>query len=279
MKASLNPLAAHRDSRESSSTRPNFDIANMNNQQSRHYYLGFQLAKFEIYILDRVLIPFLGIERSRGKKNHDLVIEANIEGYYSQSRISFVIMKAIATIAILFMSEIAVFISAIPVQANPRTCDVVRISDGDTVRVSCNGNVERIRFCGIDAPEKKQELGKESTNYLKRLLGNGQVTVVPIETDRFGRTVAELFVGNTFINAEVVKAGYAYEYKKYSKKCPNRLQIRSAEAIAQKNKVGVWNGDSYELPWDFRKRVKRQAWFGYPLVVKSNFFEITNLNS
>jgi len=163
-------------------------------------------------------------------------------------------MKAIATIAILFMSEIAVFSSAIPVQANPRTCDVVRISDGDTVRVSRNGNVERIRFCGIDAPEKKQELGKESTNYLKRLLGNGQVTVVPVETDRFGRTVAELFVGDRFINAAMVKAGMAYEYRQFSKKCPNKLQIRNAEAIAQRNKVGVWNGGNHQFPWDFRRK-------------------------
>ena len=63
-------------------------------------------------------------------------------------------MKAIATIAILFMSEIAVFISALPVQATPRTCDVVRISDGDTISVNCGSGIESIRFCGIDAPEK-----------------------------------------------------------------------------------------------------------------------------
>ena len=75
MKASLNPLAAHRDSRKSSRTSHSFDITNMNNQQSRHDYLKFEPPMFEIYIL--------GIERSRGKKNHDLVIEANIEGYYS----------------------------------------------------------------------------------------------------------------------------------------------------------------------------------------------------
>jgi len=75
MKANLNRLVAHRDSGKSWKTSPNFDIANMNNQQSRHDYLEFELLMFEICIL--------GIGRSRGKKNHDLVIEANIEGYYS----------------------------------------------------------------------------------------------------------------------------------------------------------------------------------------------------
>jgi endonuclease YncB( thermonuclease family) len=147
--------------------------------------------------------------------------------------------------------------------ATPRTCQVVKVSDGDSITVNCGSGSERIRFCGIDAPEiahrgkPAQPYGKEATDLVKRLLSRGQVKVVPVESDRYGRTVAELFVGNTFINAEIVKAGFGYEYKQYSKKCPNRLQIRSAEAIAQKNKVGVWNGGSYELPWDFRKRVKR----------------------
>jgi micrococcal nuclease len=138
--------------------------------------------------------------------------------------------------------------------ATPRTsCKVLKVIDGDTIRVNCGGNIERIRFCGTDSPEKKQPLGNKSTAFLKQLLSNGKVDIVAIESDRYGRTVAELFVGNTFINGEMVKAGLAYEYKQYSGKCPNRQQISNAEAIAQKNKVGVWDGKSYQLPWDFRR--------------------------
>jgi endonuclease YncB( thermonuclease family) len=65
--------------------------------------------------------------------------------------------------------------------------------------------------------------------------------------------VAELFVGDRFINAEMVKAGLAYEYRPFSGKFPNKLQIRNAEAIAQRNKVGVWDGGDYRMPWDFRR--------------------------
>jgi len=159
-------------------------------------------------------------------------------------------MKYLLAIALL----IGTSITEIPkVIATPRTCEVLKISDGDTIRSNCQGTIERIRFCGIDAPEKKQELGNKSTALLKQLLSGGKVNIVAIEKDRFGRTVAELFVGDRFINAEMVKAGLAYEYKKYSKKCPNRLQIRNAEAIAQRNKVGVWDGGNYQKPWDFRR--------------------------
>ncbi len=54
----------------------------------------------------------------------------------------------------------------------------------------------KIRFCGIDAPEKKQKLGIEARDHLRSLveLGNGELLLVPIEKDRYGRTVAEVYV-------------------------------------------------------------------------------------
>ena len=64
------------------------------------------------------------------------------------------------------------------------------IYDGDTLRV-VRGNEElKIRFCGIDAPEKKMSMGVESRDHLRSLvdLGNGELMLVPIEKDRYGRT-------------------------------------------------------------------------------------------
>ncbi|AFY74794.1 micrococcal nuclease-like nuclease [Synechococcus sp. PCC 7502] len=155
--------------------------------------------------------------------------------------------------------SIALVILAIPVQATPRTCDVIKVNDGDTIKVSCSGTIERVRFCGVDAPEIKhgnkpaQPYGKEATDLVKQLLKGGKVEVSRTGSDRYGRTVAELFLGNTFINAEVVRQGYAYEYKQYSQGCPHREQIRQAEDRAKANKVGVWDGGNYQFPWDFRK--------------------------
>ncbi len=47
---------------------------------------------------------------------------------------------------------------------------VVRVSDGDSIKVQSGGRRETIRFCGIDALELAQPMGKESRDYLKRLV-------------------------------------------------------------------------------------------------------------
>ena len=72
------------------------------------------------------------------------------------------------------------------------------IYDGDGLHVIRENEELKIRFCGIDAPEVKppQPLGIESRDYLRSLIaqGNGTIYVQPIEEDRYGRTVAELWI-------------------------------------------------------------------------------------
>jgi len=119
------------------------------------------------------------------------------------------------------------------------------IYDGDTLRVFCKGEELKLRLCGIDAPEKAQAGGIESRNYLRgRLPDNSLVRVHAIEKDRYGRTVAEILLGETFINAEMVKAGHAWHYRRYSRNCPNRGEI--VEAANNTQLTGM-------PPWEFRK--------------------------
>ena len=83
--------------------------------------------------------------------------------------------------------------------------------------------------CRINiTPEKDQAGGIASRNYLRSLLlrrssrlpDHAIVRVNPIEKDRYGRTVAEIFLGETFINAELVARGHAWHYERYSGNCP-----------------------------------------------------------
>lgn len=72
-----------------------------------------------------------------------------------------------------------------------------RVVDGDTITAINGEKEEKIRLCGIDAPEMKQPLGKASRNHLQQIVDqsqNYQIGVVPIERDRYGRQVAEVFV-------------------------------------------------------------------------------------
>ena len=102
-------------------------------------------------------------------------------------------------------------------------------------------------MCDIDAPEKRQPLGIESRDYLRSLLSkdNDRVSIVITDKDRYGRTVAEIFVSDgekeIFVNGEMIRVGLAYDYKQYSGKCPNFEALDTAQKIAEVNKAGVWS--------------------------------------
>ena len=138
------------------------------------------------------------------------------------------------------------------------------IYDGDTLRVVRGDEELKIRFCGIDAPEIKQPLGIESRDYLRSLIAksDGTIHVLPIEEDRYGRTVAELWIpiepdyeAEIHLNTAMVEAGMAYHYERYSGNCESAENLGWAENIAKDDKLGVWNGN-HQKPWDYRKSKK-----------------------
>lgn len=97
------------------------------------------------------------------------------------------------------------------------------IYDGDTLRVERGGQELKVRLCGIDTPEIEQSMGIEAREHLRSLFaqGDGSIGVVPIEKDRYERTVAELFViksnsSEIYLNSQMVMDGHAYYYEKYS---------------------------------------------------------------
>lgn len=135
------------------------------------------------------------------------------------------------------------------------------VYDGDTLRVTDGRSETKLRFCGIDAPEKDQAGGIESRDHLRSLIaqGDGSVIVVPIETDRYGRTIAELFIPiggeeEIHLNSQMALDGHAYHYARYSSTCPNRDAIARAEESAKEQSIGLWTNPSAERPWDYRKR-------------------------
>ena len=114
---------------------------------------------------------------------------------------------------------IAIFI-AIPAICFAGQFKVVRVTDGDTIKVVNNGKASTIRLVGIDAPEtskKKNQPGqpfsRKSTKYLASLVLNKSVEVKSYSTDRYGRTLGVVFVGEKNVNLEMVKAGLAEVYR------------------------------------------------------------------
>lgn len=97
--------------------------------------------------------------------------------------------------------------------ATPATVPAVvtRIIDGDTIEVRIGGETFRVRYIGMNTPETDEFCGPEATEVNRSLVGGQTVRLVKdvSETDRFGRLLRYVYVGDLFVNAELVRRGYA----------------------------------------------------------------------
>lgn len=129
----------------------------------------------------------------------------------------------------------------------------ITVHDGDTITVTAkNGRKTKLRLLGIDAPELEQEYGKASKRHLIRLLKNNKITYKTEYKDSYGRSVASVFAGIQDINLQMVKDGYAWHYKNFSKS----KKLEEAQKNAQNNRLGLWSSKNPMPPWDFRKEQK-----------------------
>lgn len=129
---------------------------------------------------------------------------------------------------------------------------VVKIADGDTftlLLVHDNFKV-RVRLVSIDSPEKKQPFSKRAKQFLSQLIFGKKVNVYYHKKDRYGRVLGEVYVGNINVNEAMLKAGYAWHFKKYSKD----KHLAVLEDQARKQKRGLWADPNPIAPWDWRKR-------------------------
>ena len=109
---------------------------------------------------------------------------------------------------------------AAPLPAAEYAGRVVAISDGDTLTLLVPDGASyqqvKVRWGEIDTPESGQPFGQRAKQMLSDLAFNQQARVVVQDTDRYGRTVGRVFVGGTDVNAEMVKQGAAWVYRKYA---------------------------------------------------------------
>jgi micrococcal nuclease len=100
--------------------------------------------------------------------------------------------------------------------AEEATGDVVEVTDGDTIEVSLDDGVEDVRYIGVDTPEVDPNIGvecfgSEASELNRRLVAGERVRLVfdAERRDKYGRLLAYVYVGDTFVNAELVRRGYA----------------------------------------------------------------------
>lgn len=153
----------------------------------------------------------------------------------------------------LLISALLTLLIAMPVYAAaPLAVRVVHVSDGDTVVVLTSGREEvKIRLHGIDCPEAKQPFGQAAKRQTLALAGGKEVTVLPMDTDRYGRTVGEVLLPDgTSLNRTLVATGYAWWYQKYA---PRDAELAALEAEARRQRRGLWSDSNPIPPWEWRK--------------------------
>lgn len=96
---------------------------------------------------------------------------------------------------------------------------VVHITDGDTIVVLRDKTEVKIRLYGIDTPEKRQPFGTKAKRFTAKMAGTKRVEVEGMDVDRYGRTVALVYIegDGECLNEELVRAGYAWVYERYCK--------------------------------------------------------------
>jgi micrococcal nuclease len=104
---------------------------------------------------------------------------------------------------------------------------------------------------GIDAPERKQAFGQKSKDYLGSLCFGREVLIKPINYDRNKRLIADSFTGSgKDLSREMVRAGYAWHFKKYS----SDKKLADDENHARSVRAGLWADNEPVAPWAFRSK-------------------------
>ncbi|MCH9765303.1 MAG: thermonuclease family protein [Alphaproteobacteria bacterium] len=134
-----------------------------------------------------------------------------------------------------------------------------RVIDGDTLDVAG----VRVRLEGIDAPERGQKCrraswtglwksgqwrcGRAATRALERLIAKQAVRCRAQGHDKYGRVIGVCFANGKNINAQMVRAGHAWAFVKYSK------SFVAEEAAARHARRGIWQAET-QTAWEFRAK-------------------------
>jgi len=148
---------------------------------------------------------------------------------------------------------------------------VTKVSDGDTIHVKDDlGSKLKIRLYGIDAPETEksnkktghvskagQPYGEEAWKALDEKIYRKRVKVEIMDIDQYKRMVAVIWLDGKNINQQTVAEGYAWAYRQYLDR-PHASEYIQAEEQARAKRLGLWQQNNPQPPWEFRKLQKKR---------------------
>lgn len=136
---------------------------------------------------------------------------------------------------------------------------VLKVYDGDTIKVDGLGLIFKIRLAGIDAPEigykgrKSQPFSQKSKSHMERLVGNRLVQLKSYGIGGYNRQLAEVFVNGKNVNLEMIRTGLAEVYTGRRPETLDSKRYFAEESKARSNNTGMWvQKKSYQSPKQWR---------------------------
>lgn len=151
---------------------------------------------------------------------------------------------------------LALLLFSVVCQAQNLSGNVVSVEDGDTITILTGTKQEvRIRLYGIDTPESAQAFGNNAKRFISEMVFGKQVRVQAYDKDKYGRTVGVVLLDGRNVNEEILRAGFAWQYRKYCLEsfCPGWLTL---EENARSTKIGLWRDSNPVAPWEWRKAAR-----------------------
>ena len=129
----------------------------------------------------------------------------------------------------------------------PVTARVVRVVDGDTIEVALGGGTDDVRYIGVDTPETVkpgepvQCYGPEASAFNHRLVEGETVRLVFDHElrDVYGRLLAYVYVGDRFVNAALIRGGYARTLE-IPPNTTRADRLAGLEQRAGRDGIGLW---------------------------------------
>jgi micrococcal nuclease len=149
--------------------------------------------------------------------------------------------RTAALLLVLIFSILACNLEGTPTPVPPPGAETFRVKevvDGDTIALE---DGTRVRYIGLNTPERGRPFYEEATEANRKLVKDQEVRLEfdTVQVDQYGRTLAYVFEGETFVNLELLRQGYANVFTvppnvKYEER------FREAEREAREAGRGLW---------------------------------------
>ena len=114
---------------------------------------------------------------------------------------------------------------------------IVAIADGDTLTILTPDKQQvKVRLAEIDTPARGQPYANKAKQALAEIVFGKTVAVLPLDTDRYGRTVGRVYIDGLDVNEEMVRRGHAWVYREYVRD----QSLFTLEDQAREARVGIW---------------------------------------